>query len=60
MFECAINKYTFWMGFIIGGFICIAIYELIQFIFLSVFGIRELKKEMKCENTISERKEPKL
>lgn len=59
MFEFGINKYVFWLGFIIGGVVCLAVSELIQL----ALGTRELTKELKRKNDINERqerKEPKL
>lgn len=47
---------SFWMGFIIGGIICVAIFELIQFIMLSAMGVKSLEKEMKRKNDIQELK----
>lgn len=59
MFEFGINKYVFWMGFIIGGVVCLSVSELIQL----ALGTRALKKELKRRNDINEHKEriePKL
>lgn len=59
MFELGINKYVFWLGFIIGGVVCLAVSELIHL----ALGTRELTKELKRKNNINERqerKEPKL
>ncbi|WP_333872781.1 hypothetical protein [Acinetobacter variabilis] len=59
MFEFGINKYVFWMGFIIGGVVCLSVSELIQL----ALGTRALKKELKRKNDINEHKEriePKL
>ncbi len=50
----------FWIGFILGGIICVGIFELIQFIIMSAIGIKGLTRELKRKNDISERKEPKL
>lgn len=53
----------FWIGFVIGGIVCTAIYELIQFLIMGALGVRGLKKELKRKNDIQERKEriePKL
>lgn len=46
----------FWMGFIIGGIVCVAIFELIQFIVLSAMGVKSLEKEIKRKNDIEELK----
>lgn len=54
------SNLSFWMGFIIGGIICVSIVELIQYIILSSKGIKELTKELKRKNDLDERKEPKL
>lgn len=59
MFECIFNKYTFWIGFIIGGIIFTAISELLQL----ALGVKSLTKELKRKNDINERNEriePKL
>lgn len=56
MFECTFNKYTFWLGFIIGGIVITSIIELLQI----AMGTRKLAKELKRKNEIQERKEPKL
>jgi uncharacterized membrane protein (DUF106 family) len=58
MFDCSIDKYVFWFGFIIGGIICTAIFELIQMVILSISGVKKLSKEM--ESKSNERIEPKL
>lgn len=50
----------FWMGFIIGGIVCVAIFELIQFIVLSAMGVKSLEKEIKRKNDIEELKLHKL
>ena len=53
----------FWFGFIIGGIVCTAIYELIQFLVMTALGVKGLKKELKRKNDIQEQKqriEPKL
>lgn len=54
------SNLNFWMGFIIGGIVCVSIVELIQFMILTSTGIKGLTKEMKRRNDIEERKEPKL
>lgn len=58
---------SFWVGFIIGGIVCVAAFEFIQFIIMSAMGIKGLEKELKRKNdiaerrnNITERKEPKL
>jgi len=59
MLEFGMNKYVFWLGFIIGGVVCLAVSEIIQI----ALGTRELTKELKRKNDINERKEriePKL
>lgn len=50
----------FWMGFIIGGIVCVAIFELIQFIVLSAMGVKSLEREIKRKNDIEELKLHKL
>ena len=47
MFDCSIDKYVFWFGFLIGGFICTAIFEIIQITILSISGVKKLDEEMK-------------
>ena len=54
------SNLDFWLGFIVGGIICVSIVELIQFIILSSTGIKGLTKELKRKNDIEERKEPRL
>ena len=54
------SNLSFWLGFIIGGIICVSIVELIQYIILYRKGIKELTKELKRKNDLEERKEPKL
>lgn len=56
MFECGLNKYIFWIGFIVGGFIFLGISEVITL----ALGTRKLAKEIKRKNDIEERKEPRL
>lgn len=59
MFEFGVNKYVFWLGFIIGGVVCLAVSEIIQI----ALGTRQLTKELKRKNNINkqnERIEPKL
>lgn len=51
---------SFWMGFIIGGIVCVSIFELIQFIIMSAVGVRSLEKELKRKNDIEELKMHKL
>ena len=51
---------SFWMGFIIGGIVCVAIFELIQFIVLSAIGVKSLEKQMKRKNDIQELKMNRL
>lgn len=58
---------NFWLGFIIGGIVCVSIFEFIQFLVMSAMGIRGLEKELKRKNDITEhrnnikeRKEPTL
>ena len=58
MFDCSIDKYVFWFGFIIGGIICTAIFELIQMVILSISGVKKLAEELKRKT--NERIEPKL
>ncbi|ENV08280.1 hypothetical protein F966_03343 [Acinetobacter higginsii] len=55
-----LSNLNFWLGFIIGGVVCVTIVELIQFIILSSTGIKSINKELKRKNDIEERKEPKL
>lgn len=50
----------FWIGFIIGGIVCVSVFEFIQFIVMSAMGIKGLTKELKRKNDIAERKEPKF
>jgi hypothetical protein len=57
----------FWLGFIIGGIVCVAAFEFIQTVILSAMGIKKLQKELERKNDIeerkynlNERKEPKL
>ena len=54
------SDFQFWMGFIIGGIVCVSIVELVQFIIMSSIGIKGLAKELKRKNDIAERKEPKI
>lgn len=54
------SDFNFWIGFIIGGIVCVSIVELIQFVVLSAMGVRGLTKELKRKNDIEERKEPKF
>ncbi|KXZ67323.1 hypothetical protein AVENLUH5627_02112 [Acinetobacter venetianus] len=54
------SNLEFWLGFIIGGVVCVSVVELIQFIIISSSGIKEYTKELKRKNDIEERKEPKL
>ncbi|WP_180051411.1 hypothetical protein [Acinetobacter sp. YH12211] len=56
MFDCSINKYVFWMGFLIGGFIFTGITAYIQYIILG----KEMFKLLKKKDEKQERKEPKL
>ena len=58
MFDCSIDKYVFWFGFLIDGFICTAIFEIIQITILSISGVKKLDEEMKRKT--NERIEPKL
>lgn len=53
------DNYIFWIGFIIGGAVCLGVSELIQL----ALGTRELTKELKRKNDLREtreRKEPRL
>lgn len=50
----------FWMGFIIGGIVCVAIYEFIQFLIIAALGVKGLEKEMKRKNDIDELRMHKL
>lgn len=54
------TDFHFWIGFIIGGIVCVSIVEFIQFIVMTAIGTKELTKELKRKNDIAERKEPKL
>ena len=56
--SCGLFGGGFWFGFIIGGIICVAIFEFIQFLIMGAMGVRGLQKELKRKNDIEERKEP--
>ena len=51
---------SFWMGFIVGGIVCVAIYEFIQFLIIAALGVKGLEKEMKRKNDIDELRVNKL
>lgn len=46
----------FWMGFIIGGIVCVVIYEFIEFLIIAATGVKGLEKEIKRKNDIEELK----
>lgn len=54
------SDFHFWAGFVIGGIVCVSIFEFIQFIIMSAMGVKGLTKELKRKNDIAERKEPKI
>ena len=47
---------SFWIGFIVGGIVCVSIVEFIQFVVMSAIGVRGLEKELKRKNDIAERR----
>jgi len=47
----------FWAGFVIGGIVCVAVFEFIQFLILSATGVKALQKELQRKNDILERQD---